>query len=156
MPVEGRYTFNRVYNSLFVLGEGAKILSIYDKTHLVPFGEYVPLRGVLTAVGMHAFSHLLNGFDAGQKQASVIHTPQAPDFLPLICYEIIFPGRVANLRETARLVRERDKRCMVRRVDRALSTPPPSPNPGHGRRVAGHASGKYRDFRSYRSLWKGS
>jgi len=48
---------------------------------------------------MHAFSHLLNGFDAGQKQASAIRAPQAPDFLPLICYEIIFPGRVANLRE---------------------------------------------------------
>ena len=41
------------------------------------------LRGVLTAVGMRAFSHLLNGFDAGQKQASAIRTPQAPDFLPL-------------------------------------------------------------------------
>jgi apolipoprotein N-acyltransferase len=99
LTVEERYTFNRVYNSLFVLGEGAKILSVYDKTHLVPFGEYVPLRGMLTAVGMHAFSHLLNGFDAGQRQASAIRVPQAPDFIPLICYEIIFPGRVSNLRE---------------------------------------------------------
>ncbi len=99
LTVEERFTFNRVYNSLFVLGEGAKICSIYDKIHLVPFGEYVPFKDVLTAVGMRAFSHLLNGFDAGEKQASSIRTPKAPDFLPLICYEIIFPGRVANLRE---------------------------------------------------------
>ncbi len=98
-PVEDRYTLNRVYNSLFVLGEGAKIRSIYDKVHLVPFGEYVPLAGVMTALGMRAFSHLLRGFDEGQSQASAIRTPQAPDFLPLICYEIIFPGRVADLRE---------------------------------------------------------
>jgi apolipoprotein N-acyltransferase len=97
--VEERYTFNRVYNSLFVLGEGAKIRSVYDKTHLVPFGEYVPFGGVLTAMGMRAFSHLLNGFDAGERQGASISTPQAPDFLPLICYEIIFPGRVADLRE---------------------------------------------------------
>jgi apolipoprotein N-acyltransferase len=97
--VEDRYNFNRVYNSLFVLGEGAKIRSVYDKSHLVPFGEYVPLQSMLTALGMHAFSHLLHGFDEGQKQASLIQTPQAPDFLPLICYEIIFPGRVAELRE---------------------------------------------------------
>ena len=155
LTVEERYTFNRVYNSLFVLGEGAKILSIYDKTHLVPFGEYVPLRGMLTAVGMHAFSHLLNGFDAGQKQASAIRAPQAPDFLPLICYEIIFPGRVANLRERPGWFVNVTNDAWFGEFDRSLSTPPPSPNPGHGRRFAGHASGKHRDFRSYRSLWKG-
>ncbi|MGO9544039.1 MAG: apolipoprotein N-acyltransferase [Rhodomicrobium sp.] len=99
LSVDTRYTFNRVYNSLFVLGEGAKINAIYDKTHLVPFGEYVPLRDALTAVGMRAFSHRLDGFESGEEQAPLIQTPQAPDFLPLICYEIIFPGRVTDLRK---------------------------------------------------------
>ncbi len=98
--VEARYTFNSVYNSLFVLSEGAKIDSIYDKTHLVPFGEYMPFHETLAAVlGLHAFSHRLSGFESGQEQAPLIHTPQAPDFLPLICYEIIFPGRVADLHQ---------------------------------------------------------
>jgi apolipoprotein N-acyltransferase len=97
LSVDGRYIVDRVYNSLFVLGEGAKINSIYDKTHLVPFGEYLPFRDALTFVGLRAFSHRVGGFDAGEEQATPIHTPHAPDFLPLICYEVIFPGRVANL-----------------------------------------------------------
>ncbi len=99
ITVEKRYTFDAVYNSLFVLGEGAQISTIYDKIHLVPFGEYVPFREVMATLGLHAFSHRLSGFEPGQKQPAPIRTPKAPDFLPLICYEIIFPGRVANLRE---------------------------------------------------------
>jgi apolipoprotein N-acyltransferase len=99
ITVEKRYTFDAVYNSLFVLGEGAQISTIYDKIHLVPFGEYVPFREVMATLGLHAFSHRLSGFEPGQEQPAPIHTPKAPDFLPLICYEIIFPGRVANLRE---------------------------------------------------------
>ncbi len=98
LSVDSTYTFNRVYNSLFVLGEGAKIHNIYDKTHLVPFGEYVPFGEVLAAAGLHAFSHRLSGFNSGEEQAPLISTPQAPDFLPLICYEIIFPGRIADLK----------------------------------------------------------
>ncbi len=45
---------------------------------------------------LRAFSHRLDGFNAGEKQATLVQTPSAPDFLPLICYEIIFPGRVEN------------------------------------------------------------
>ncbi len=93
---QGGYRFDRIFNSLFVVGEGAKISAIYDKTHLVPFGEYVPLQNVLTAIGFRAFSHRLDGFQAGFNKASIMHTPRAPAFLPLICYEIIFPGRVEN------------------------------------------------------------
>ena len=99
ITVEGRYTFNTVYNSLFVLSEGAQISTIYDKIHLVPFGEYVPFRGIMATMGLHAFSHRLSGFESGQEQAPRNSHTQGPDFLPLICYEIIFPGRVANLRE---------------------------------------------------------
>jgi apolipoprotein N-acyltransferase len=96
LSVAKSYSFNRVYNSLFVLGEGAKIAAIYDKVHLVPFGEYVPFHETLAMMGLHAFSHRLDGFEAGQQQAPPIATPHAPDFLPLICYEIIFPGRVTT------------------------------------------------------------
>ncbi len=93
---QGGYRFDRVFNSLFVLGEGATFRAIYDKIHLVPFGEYVPFQNVLSAVGFWGFSHQLNGFEAGSAKASIIRTPRAPAFMPLICYEIIFPGRVEN------------------------------------------------------------
>jgi apolipoprotein N-acyltransferase len=98
LSVDDRYRRDRAYNSLFVLTGGAKISKIYDKTHLVPFGEYFPLRDAFSMIGLRAFSHLLNGFDSGQEQAASIDTPHAPGFLPLICYEIIFPGRISNLK----------------------------------------------------------
>jgi apolipoprotein N-acyltransferase len=97
LEVDSTYTFNRVYNSLFVLGEGAGIASIYDKVHLVPFGEYMPFGEVLAAAGLHALSHRLSDFASGSQASPPIRTPQAPDFIPLICYEAIFPGRVADL-----------------------------------------------------------
>jgi apolipoprotein N-acyltransferase len=96
---EGRYSFDRVFNSLFVLGEGAVLKSIYDKNHLVPFGEYIPLQSVINMTWFRVFSHRLDGFNAGERQATLIQTPRAPSFLPLICYEIIFPGRVQNEKE---------------------------------------------------------
>ncbi len=93
---QGAYHFDRVFNSLFVLKEGAAIGAVYDKIHLVPFGEYVPFQNVLTAIGFRAFSHRLDGFEAGLNKAPIMYTPRAPAFLPLICYEIIFPGRIQN------------------------------------------------------------
>jgi apolipoprotein N-acyltransferase len=98
LSVDGRYITDRAYNSLFVLSEGARISKIYDKTHLVPFGEYLPFREALAMLGMRAFSHRLDGFDSGEEQAAPVYTPHAPGFLPLICYEIIFPGRISDLR----------------------------------------------------------
>jgi apolipoprotein N-acyltransferase len=99
LSVETRYLLDRVYhNSLFVLESGAGIKAIYDKKHLVPFGEYVPFHEVLTMMGFRAFSHLLDGFEAGSGDTPLVETKLAPDFLPLICYEIIFPGRVNGKR----------------------------------------------------------
>ncbi len=65
---EGRYIFERVFNSLFVLGEGAALKSIYDKNHLVPFGEYIPLQSVINMTWLKAFSHRLDGFNAGESK----------------------------------------------------------------------------------------
>ncbi|MFT4078374.1 apolipoprotein N-acyltransferase [Rhodomicrobium sp.] len=96
---DGRPRFDRAFNSLFLLGKGAEIRAVYDKIHLVPFGEYVPFRDVLMKAGFSAFSHRLDGFEAGLGPARPIETPQAAPFLPLICYEIIFPGRTGNLPE---------------------------------------------------------
>ncbi len=91
---DGHYNFDHVFNSLFVLAQGARITTIYDKNHLVPFGEYMPFQRTLALAGLRAFSHQLDGFEAGLGQALPIQTPRGPAFLPLICYEIIFPGRI--------------------------------------------------------------
>jgi apolipoprotein N-acyltransferase len=91
---DGQYTIDRVYNSMFVLDADAQVQSIYDKTHLVPFGEYVPLEAVLTSLGIKQLTHLNSGFASGTLRRSLQAGGSAPAFAPTICYEAIFPGRV--------------------------------------------------------------
>jgi apolipoprotein N-acyltransferase len=81
----------RAYNSIYVIGRDASILSVYDKVHLVPFGEYLPFQNILERIGLRQLTKLRGGFIAGNRRLNQ-HIPGAPDFLPLVCYEIIFPG----------------------------------------------------------------
>ncbi|MDJ0827402.1 MAG: apolipoprotein N-acyltransferase, partial [Rhodobacter sp.] len=46
----------RAYNSLIVLGENGQLTDLYDKHHLVPFGEYLPFGDLLGRIGITAFS----------------------------------------------------------------------------------------------------
>jgi apolipoprotein N-acyltransferase len=81
----------RAYNSIYVIGPDASILSVYDKVHLVPFGEYLPFQRALERLGFVQLTKLRGGFFAGDRRRNQ-RLPNAPDFLPLICYEIIFPA----------------------------------------------------------------
>ncbi len=90
---DGRYNVDRVFNSLFTLDSDARVLGIYDKLHLVPFGEYVPFEATLAAVGIKQLTHLNTGFASGVSRR-LMTAPGAPPFSPLICYEAIFPGRI--------------------------------------------------------------
>ena len=87
--IQGR----RVYNSIFVMDHGGRILSIYDKNRLVPFGEFLPLQNLLEAIGLEQLTRLRGGFAAGDEHR-LMRVPGAPRFSPLICYEIIFPDWV--------------------------------------------------------------
>lgn len=80
------------YNSLFALGPDGAILARYDKHHLVPFGEYLPLSRVLGALGLTQLAER-GGFATGPGP-QLVELPGLPGFAPLICYELIFPGKV--------------------------------------------------------------
>jgi apolipoprotein N-acyltransferase len=92
---DGRYNIDRVYNSLFMLGAQARPAGIYDKVHLVPFGEYLPFEETLTALGVTQLTHVNTGFASGDSKP-LMTAGNAPPFMPLICYEAIFPGWVAG------------------------------------------------------------
>ena len=79
------------YNSIYVIGHGGAILSIYDKVHLVPFGEYLPFQDLLERLGLMQLTKVRGGFIAGDHRRNQA-APGVPNFLPLVCYEIIFPG----------------------------------------------------------------
>ena len=67
------------------------IRGIYDKVHLVPFGEYLPFQRLLERLGLQHSPSSGGGFLSGDRRRAV-DVPGAPNMLPLICYEAIFPG----------------------------------------------------------------
>lgn len=85
----------RYFNSLFALtdqgGEGLRVSAVYDKYRLVPFGEYLPAGGVMSALGVRALTHMPLDFSHGPKPAP-IDIPGVPRAQPLICYESLYPG----------------------------------------------------------------
>ena len=84
-----------VYNSIYVIDHQGSIRSVYDKVHLVPFGEYLPFEDFLERIGLQTLTEQRGGFLAGDRHR-LITTHAAPSALPLICYEIIFPGELTT------------------------------------------------------------
>jgi apolipoprotein N-acyltransferase len=82
----------RAYNSLYVIDPDGSIRGIYDKEHLVPFGEYLPFQSLLERLGLQALTKQVGGFLEG-RQRTLMDVPGTPKMLPLICYEAIFPGQ---------------------------------------------------------------
>ena len=77
----------KYYNSAYLLSPQGKVVGKYDKIHLVPFGEYVPLSGLLFFLeSLSGVGNLSPG-----KTVQNLHFPQG-DFGVLICFEIIFPN----------------------------------------------------------------
>ncbi len=85
----------KVYNSLYTISHTGEIKDAYDKVHLVPFGEYLPYQDILESFGLLALVQTPGGFTAGSRRRAV-ETPNAPPFLPMICYEIVFPFQVSK------------------------------------------------------------
>jgi len=81
------------YNSIYVIGDDGTILGAYDKVHLVPFGEYVPLADLAARAGIRQI--VPYGFSAGPARRPLA-LASGQSFLPLICYEAIFSGALLN------------------------------------------------------------
>jgi apolipoprotein N-acyltransferase len=82
----------RGYNSIYAIDHDGSIIAVYDKVHLVPFGEYLPYQDLLESYGLMQLTKVQGGFIPGERRR-LLGVPRAPHALPLICYEIIFPGQ---------------------------------------------------------------
>jgi apolipoprotein N-acyltransferase len=99
IPEEQRTDAQRAYrafNSLMVFDDAGGLASIYDKTHLVPFGEYLPLQPLLESIGLEQLTRLRGGFTEGPSGQPLIAAGALPAGGGLICYEAIFPGLIVG------------------------------------------------------------
>ena len=83
-----------LYNSFSVIDNSGQTVAFYDKNHLVPFGEYIPLRKYLPA-WVRPVANQVADFSKGEK-FKILSVNGLPSFNALICYEVIFPDEIIN------------------------------------------------------------
>ena len=91
-----------VYNSIYVIDHDGSIVSIYDKVHLVPFGEYLPFQHLLESLGLQQLTKQPGGFSAGDRRR-LIAVPGRPAGAAADLLRDYFSGRTDAQRPTARL-----------------------------------------------------
>ena len=84
----------RYYNSLVLLGRGGVVERLYDKRHLVPFGEYIPGGELLGDVGLGNFGASTGGGFSSGTTSRTMDVPGIGAIRPLICYEGIFANEI--------------------------------------------------------------
>ena len=86
----------KIYNSLAVFGNNLELIDIYYKNNLVPFGEFLPFENYLKKIGLRSITHGYQSFSRGETRKTIKLQNDYFDFnfLPLICYEIIYSGNL--------------------------------------------------------------
>jgi apolipoprotein N-acyltransferase len=102
--IQRRDPQGRAFNSLVVMGRGGDLLSVYDKRHLVPFGEYIPGAALLGQLGAAGLARNLGtGFTSGEVTGP-LDVPGIGAAVPLICYEGIFAEEIRYGTDRPRLL----------------------------------------------------
>jgi len=83
---------NKIYNSLIALNSDSELLFKYNKNKLVPFGEFLPFESFFKIMGLKKITQGYQSFSADNKRE--ILDINELKFIPLICYEIIYSGKI--------------------------------------------------------------
>jgi len=87
----------RFYNSLSVINNEANILFKYHKNKLVPFGEFLPLENFLSRIGLKTLTNNYQSYSSGAERKLIYFDENKKiKILPLICYEIIYSGKLSQ------------------------------------------------------------
>ena len=141
---------SRAYNSVYVIDHDGSILDLRQGASGAV--RRVPaVSGLCSSVwGCMQLTKVSGGFIAGDRRRAMT-VPRAPRFLPLICYEIIFPGEAVPRRTAPGVAGQRHQRRVVRHQLRPLSAFPAVPRARDRARPADGARGEQRHFRGDRS-----
>jgi apolipoprotein N-acyltransferase len=90
-PGETRTADTPAYNAILTINDEGEVVAAYKKSHLVPFGEYLPFAGFFRQFGIRQFVPGTNGWAPGDGRR-LMTVPGTPAFLALICYEAVFSG----------------------------------------------------------------
>ena len=90
---------DRATNSIFALAPGGKVIGRYDKAHLVPYGEYLPMRPLLSYIGLSRLAPGDLDFTPGPGPRTIDVGGQWGKIGFDLCYEIIFSGHVVDARD---------------------------------------------------------
>ena len=94
------------FNSLVIFNNDLEALSVYNKINLVPFGEFLPLNKILSQFGFKKITQGYNSFSPGEKRELINLSNKFKKklILPLICYEIIYSGKIKKKNQFPDLV----------------------------------------------------
>ena len=84
------------FNSMLAIDSQGEVIASYDKSHLVPFGEFLPFQAFFGTLGIKQFVPGAEGWDHGDARRRLMSLPNTPPLLALICYEILFSGDLGD------------------------------------------------------------
>ena len=96
----------KYFNSVAILNNKLEILTLYNKINLVPFGEFLPLENILSKIGLKKVTPGYSSFSPGEIRPMISLGSQFSNksILPLICYEIIYTGKIKSRNQSPDLI----------------------------------------------------
>jgi len=85
---------SKIYNSMVVLDNKLNLINEYNKIKLVPFGEFLPFEFFFKKFGLKKISYGYESFSTGNSRQLISINEKNFNFIPLICYEIIYSGKI--------------------------------------------------------------
>tara|TARA_Y100000590_G_scaffold432205_1_gene547960 strand:+ start:1100 stop:2641 length:1542 start_codon:yes stop_codon:yes gene_type:complete len=86
--------YKKIFNSMVVLDNKLNLISEYNKIKLVPFGEFLPFENFLKKFGLKKVGYGYESFSSGKNRNLITLDDKNFNFIPLICYEIIYSGKI--------------------------------------------------------------
>ena len=92
----------KVFNSMVVIDKYTNIIDKYNKNKLVPFGEFLPFENLFSKLGLKKITPGYRSFSSDSER-NLININNI-NFVPLICYEIIYSGKINNTKDDFDLI----------------------------------------------------